>query len=409
MRTKEQIEQYLDDDELQKTQDAITIQELEYYLDNIQFLSPNEPITEYGVQRILKQLDYAIKILEHDAGVKSGKTITLWSPNITYSKDDIVLYFKQEKEQVSPDVPKREFAFLLMSMEDGNSSIPNYDLIDGIPDFIKSNWNLLNPMSYLLQDLIELKKVVHDVFSSLLKLHVKNEHGIISTSDIENNLLKKDYSNLYTWDKLGKFSLYNGNVETSKTGIVQNIKMSSNGIMEISVRYSFDLKANQQILINDSKYYYQKSPIFDESDQTIFSRKYMEDDMFNVNVHKVVEELEGNSTKTTYTSFNNLRYGTNIFNCHIEFNPKFLNDEYCVFFDTYDNGQFVFGFNKTDIESQTEPTYDQVVSMPMIMNKTSSGFDVVLPIHTYFNSIQKYRIGVPWKNEFRLQVIGRFR
>lgn len=54
MRTKEQIERYLDDDELQKTQDAITIWELEYYLDNIQFLSPNEPITEYGVQRILK-------------------------------------------------------------------------------------------------------------------------------------------------------------------------------------------------------------------------------------------------------------------------------------------------------------------------------------------------------------------
>ena len=99
-----------------------------------------------------------------------------------------------------------------MSMEDGNSSIPNYDLIDGIPDFIKSKWNLLNQMSYLLQDLIELKKVVHDVFSSLLKLHVKNEHGIIATTDIENNLLKKDYSNLYTWDKLGKFSLYNGNV-----------------------------------------------------------------------------------------------------------------------------------------------------------------------------------------------------
>lgn len=109
--------------------------------------------------------------------------------------------------------------------------------------------------------------------------------------------------------------------------------------------------------------------------------------MFNVNVNKVVEEQDGSATKTTYTSFNNLRYGTNIFTKHIEFNPPFINDQYCVFFDTYDNDQFVFGFNKTDIESKTEPTYDQVVSMPMIMNKTSSGFDVILPLHTYFNSI----------------------
>lgn len=109
--------------------------------------------------------------------------------------------------------------------------------------------------------------------------------------------------------------------------------------------------------------------------------------MFNVNVNKVVEEQDGTASKTTYTSFNNLRYGTNIFNCHISFNPSFINDEYCVFFDTYDNDQFVFGFNKTDIESKTEPTYDQVVSMPMIMNKSASGFDIVLPIHTYFNSI----------------------
>ncbi len=54
--------------------------------------------------------------------------------------------------------------------------------------------------------------------------------------------------------------------------------------------------------IEDRKYYYDKSPIFDESDQTIFSRKYMEDSMISVIV---------NPNKPI--GFNNLRYGTNIF------------------------------------------------------------------------------------------------
>ena len=49
-----------------------------------------------------------------------------------------------------------------------------------------------------------------------------------------------------------------------------------------------------------------------------------------------------------------------------------------------------------------EPTYDAIVSMPMLMNKGKNGFDIVLPIHTYFNSLKKYNIGVPWNNKFRL-------
>jgi len=121
----------------------------------------------------------------------------------------------------------------------------------------------------------------------------------------------------------------------------------------------------------------------------------------------VNRQQEDGSGRISYTTFNNLRYGTNIFHRHISFsyNPEmlnFINDQYMVFFDTYGNGEFVFGYDKADIEGKTEPTYDAVVSMPMLMNKTESGFDIVLPIHTYFNSIQKYQIGVPWTNQFRV-------
>lgn len=136
---------------------------------------------------------------------------------------------------------------------------------------------------------------------------------------------------------------------------------SSNGIMEYNIRYGFQMKTNPQeadFQIHDNRHYRQKSPIWDESDTTIFSQKYVEDDnMFSL-------------TTQSGQSFNNLRYGTNVFMRKIEFPEPFANDEYCVFFDTYEPGEFVFGWDKRDLESKKEPTYDTVVSMPMLMNKT---------------------------------------
>ena len=351
-------------------------------------MSPNEPITPYGLSRVLSQLNEATSDLEDYAG-KGKPTITMWNPNTTYSKGDLVLHFKTESEQKDADVGKREFAFILISTRDFNSSIPNYDLVDGIPDFTKSNWKLLNPLSYLLQDLLEMRKVVKEAFANLLDEHVRTEHGLSGpVEDIESSLVRKDYSNLQTgWDK-GDFSVCISDDGTTK-------KMS-NGVMEVLLEYGFDSKANQQIVIEGRRHYYQKSPIWDESDHTIFSRKYMEDNMMS-------------AVLKSGAQFNNLRYGTNIFHKHVDFSTPFVDDEYCVFFDTYGRGDFVFGYELADLVAQEEPSYDAVVSMPMIMNKTNSGFDIVLPIHTHFNSMQKWQIGVPWRNKFRLQAVGRYR
>ena len=216
----------------------------------------------------------------------SGKTITMWNPNMVYQKDDIVLYFKSETKQKNPDVDKREFAFILISLQSDNTTTPNYDLVNGVPDFKKSGWNLLNPMSYLLQDLIEMKKIVKEAFETILENHVKEEHGLVNAQDIESNLLRKDYANLTTPWRVGEYALCRSEQETSD-GWTRR-KLSSNGIMEYQIKYAFDETANQKIRINDRKYYYEKSPIFDESDQTIFGQKYIEDDMFSVNVNERV-------------------------------------------------------------------------------------------------------------------------
>lgn len=181
----------------------------------------------------------------------------------------MVLYFKTETEQVAPEVDKREFAFILISTKNDNDSIPNYDLISGVPDFTKSNWSLLNPMSYFLQDLVGMKKVVKEVFNNILSQHIQEEHGLIGAVDIERNLVKKDYSNLMTPFQVGKYSLEMK--ESSMSNENGTIKMFSNGIMEYQMAYSFDSQANPMLKINDRKYYYQKSPIWDESDQSIFA------------------------------------------------------------------------------------------------------------------------------------------
>lgn len=49
------------------------------------------------------------------------------------------------------------------------------------------------------------------------------------------------------------------------------MKVSSNGILEYRLRYQLDRKANQYVTVKDRRHYYQKSPIWDESDHTIFS------------------------------------------------------------------------------------------------------------------------------------------
>lgn len=247
-----------------------------------------------------------------------------------------------------------------------------------------------------------MRQVVKEVFTQVLDRHLKVDHGLSGSSDIERNLLKKDFSNLVSqWD-VKKYSLsVNPESRSDDEGFLEDMRRYSNGIMEYFIEYSLDAKANQYLFIEDGRYYRQKSPIVDESDNAIFSQLYSEDDsLFSVKVNG--------------TTYSNLRYGTNVFSTHISFSTEsgrtpFVNDEYMVFFDTYGNGEFVFGYDKMDIQEKAEPTYDSIVSMPMLMNKANDGFDIVLPIHTYFNSMQKYQIGVPWSNRFRLQVVGMFR
>ena len=152
--------------------------------EGIRWLSPNEPLTVDGIRRLLEALELEIAELEEQTFKSRGLGITMWNPNVTYSKNDIVLYFKEETNQVSPDVGKRNFVFLLMSEMDNNDSIPNYELIDGIPNFSKTNWKLINTTSYLMQDLIEMRKVVKDVFQSLLDEHVKDKHNLMNGQSI---------------------------------------------------------------------------------------------------------------------------------------------------------------------------------------------------------------------------------
>ena len=135
---------------------------------------------------------------------------------------------------------RQAMAFMLASMVDGNSSVPNYDLVDGIPDFSKSNWSLLNPLSYLLQDIDGLRKVAKEAFQNLLDRHVASGHGMAGARiDVSQSLLRRDFANLVTPDIPGR--------PTVSTVDAGGVKMLSNGTIECSVAYSFDSKANQPI------------------------------------------------------------------------------------------------------------------------------------------------------------------
>lgn len=323
-----------------------TESEIQEELSKVKFLSPNEPMTPWAIERVLSTITEAISSLEGEVESR-GKSITMWNQNMKYQIGDIVLLHKT--------INGKNFAFLLTSTQKDNVNIPSYNMVNGVPDFTKSGWYLLNPMTYLLQDLGSMRKVVMEVFNTILNSHIERDHGLVGSMDIEKNLVKKDYSNLQTSLAPGTYSL--------NTTDTNELVVSSNGIMEQYVKYSFDQMANQDVKIESAKHYHQRSPIWDESDDTIFAKKYMEDDLYSVTVNKSTDNPSG----TTYT---NLRDGTNIFHKRIEFETPFLNNEYAVFFDTYKYGQFVFGYDKYDLEAQDEPTYDAIVSQPMMMNKT---------------------------------------
>ena len=171
-----------------------------------------------------------------------GIDITIWDANQSYDKGDLVLYFKQERKQTSAEQGKREFVFILMSNKNGNTNTPNYDIVDHIPDFTKSAWTLLNPLSYLLQNLDEMRQVVVEVFKELLEKHVREQHGLVGSEEIANNLVMKDYTNLQTPWQVGKYSLWNSsqNIEDTNNGITGRMQKSTNGLMEYDLQYSFD-------------------------------------------------------------------------------------------------------------------------------------------------------------------------
>ena len=175
----------------------------------------------------------------------------MWDPNVSYAKGEVVVYFKKDSKQTSVEQGIREFVFILMSLKDGNTDTPNYDIIDHIPVFTKSNWQLLNPLSYLLQNLNQMREVVLGVFKELLQKHVQQDHGLIGSEDIENNLIKTDYSNLQSPWQVGKYALVNSIKEISEVGLVGKKRKTTNGIMEYSLQYNFDMRANQDE--NDSK------------------------------------------------------------------------------------------------------------------------------------------------------------
>jgi len=111
-------------------------------------------------------------------------SLTIWDPNVSYDEGDIVVYFKEESKQTSVEQGKREFVFILVSLKDGNTDTPNWDMVDHVPVFTNSHWQLLNPLSYLLQNLNEMRDVVLEVFKGILNEHVAQEHGFIGSEDI---------------------------------------------------------------------------------------------------------------------------------------------------------------------------------------------------------------------------------
>lgn len=64
-------------------------------IQDVKFLSPNEPLTIQGIHRVLQEMQDLTKDVKDRIGVDSiGKAITIWDSTVSYNKGDVVLYFK---------------------------------------------------------------------------------------------------------------------------------------------------------------------------------------------------------------------------------------------------------------------------------------------------------------------------
>lgn len=361
-------------------------------------LTPNEALSTGAINRVLEHLLKNDDLLKDK--LKQGEfkhAIVSWSRSGVYKPGDLVCYIGYPK----PDKPA---AYILLCTAVTHTE-PIAVLRNNLKTLAEAGWKLIHENTlYLIDPELLRDDILKPATDIAIAEHeesvqMHDSTVISSIDDFSQLFLKNDLSN-YRSAKLkrqdgtdsgsyGPSARFN----TKYDPAIGYEAVVSDGIQELEITFSFDTKANQDIEIINAKYFWQDNPVRDKSDAHIFGSYYGE----------AVKTLELSNGLV----YDNIRVpGTNVFSKVIEFDQPFADTSYMVFQSSYLPNQFVFGQTASDLISRTAGSNVAFVGNIMFTNKTESSITAILPIHVHFAQYGQYVVGVPWINEFKINVVG---
>lgn len=362
-------------------------------------LAPNEALSTGAVNRVLEHLlknDDLLKVKLNEGDFKHA--IISWSRSAAYKPGDLVCYIGFPK----PDLPA---AYILVCISPTHTE-PIAVLKNDLVALADSGWKLIHENTvYLIDSGLLRSEILSPAVQAAMRKHEedKNMHDstvISSIDDFSKLFLKNDLSN-YRSAKLkrqdgsesGAFAesaRFNSEYDQSAKSYSTVV---SDGVVELEMTFSFDQKANQDIEILNPRYFLDPNPVRDKSDAHIFGSYYGEE----------TKDL----TLSNGTTYYNIRVpGTNVFSHTIVFDKPFKDYSYMIFQSSYLPNQFVFAPTASELVSKKMGNNAMFTSSIMFVNKTPSSVTAILPIHSHFSSYGQHVVGVPWVNEFKINVVG---
>lgn len=398
-------------------------------------VASSEILTRASLNRNFK------KLFENDAQLISKSTtvstslyrVMPWEEDKVYSKNDLVWFVdfylspknkekyneeykklenKSENTVEAVNLLKKEYytttLYLLRSLKNGNSNIPQSEIVDMIPLFDASGWKNENPFGSIYTDYFEeftvynLKKQLYKMHESVKEFHKFGE--LSSYSEITNKVLHTDMSNIdptrshvffpnksYELDETNTI-LDGSNVRYWDCGLIEyniifklgdTVNSYSSYNPDGTINYTQNVDANQLNLgvegkvfndynANDNRLYY-----LNESDANIFEIP----GGYNIN--------ENGINQHNVNNFINSYTGT------IRFPMPFIDTNYMIFL--------------TDVDSAILRGSENVISninRMVFVNKSREAVTALLILPNYEdNSTAK----ILHTNEFKCQIIGRWK
>jgi hypothetical protein len=398
-------------------------------------VSSSEILTRASLNRnFLKLFDNDLKLISNTMST-SGNLYRVfpWEEGKVYSKNQLVWFVDFYLSPANADAYNKEFTdletflentpeninklknkyyttslYLLRSLKNGNTNMPQRTLVDMIPVFDASGWKNENPLGSIYTDyfneftVYNLKNQLYKMHESVAKYHKFGE--LSSYKEIDNKVLKTDLSNI---DPNREHVFFvNESYELDETNTIlpeSNVRIWDCGVIEYNIFFKLGDTTNSYATYNsdgslnysqyaDANYIdlSNKDKVF--NDYTYYNNRkyYLNDEDSDIFVIKGGYNIsENNINQQNVNNFINSYTGT------IKFPKPFIDTNYMIF-NTNTPSSILYG--NSDVVSN--------INNLVFINKSKDSVTALLIIPNYENNTTAK---VLHNNVFKCNIIGRWK